>query len=211
MKYIDISYEISEKTQMYPGLFKPHIYQEKEIENDGVNIKKLNMITHTGTHIDAPRHFYQQGITIDKLPIDKFIGEAVYLDLSKTKLGTTITMKDIMVYENIIHVNDIVILNTGIFKKYLQEAFNTKYPTISADVANWFVKKEISTFATDATSVDKDGESLIHKILLGANIPIIENLTNLDNIISERIRLIAMPLKIKNGDGSPCRAIALLD
>lgn len=211
MKYIDISYEISERTQMYPGLFKPQIYQEKEIKIDGVNIKKLNMITHTGTHIDAPRHFYQHGITIDKLPLDKFIGEAVYLDLSKTKLGSIITIKDIMVYDNLINTKDIVILNTGIFKKHLQKEFNTKYPTISADVANWFVKKEISTFATDATSVDRDGESNIHKILLGANIPIIENLTNLDKIISERIKLIAIPLKIENGDGSPCRAIALLE
>lgn len=211
MDYIDLSYEINEKTQMYPGLFKPKIYQEKVIKNDGVNIKRLNIVTHTGTHIDAPRHFYQNGITIDKLPLNKFVGEAAYLDFSNTKLGSVISIKEIVKFKDLIQSKDIVIFNTGIYQKHSQDEFNTKYPTITAEVANWLVRKNIATFATDATSVDIDGENIIHKILLGANIPIIENLTNLDKITSERVKFIALPLKIDEGDGSPCRAIVIQD
>jgi len=209
MEYIDLSYEINEKTQMYPGLFKPKICKDKVIENDGVNIKRLSIITHTGTHIDAPRHFYKNGMTIDKLPLNKFVGEAAYLDFSNTELGSVISIKEIIKFNDLIQSNDIIILNTGIYKKYSTDEFNTEYPTITIEVANWLVKKNIATFATDATSVDIDGENIIHKILLASNIPIIENLTNLNKITRERVKFIALPLKIDEGDGSPCRAIII--
>ena len=209
MKFIDLSYKISEKTQMYPGLFKPKIYQECNLKNDGVNIKRLNFITHTGTHIDAPRHFYPKGMTIDKIPLNKFIGEAIFLDLSNTKLGSIIDITDIKKYESLISIGDILIVNTGIYKKYGKEDYNKRYSTINPKVAKWLVGKKISTYATDATSVDIDGENIIHKILLGSDIPIIENLSNLDIITKERFKFVALPLKINNGDGAPCRAVAI--
>lgn len=116
MRFIDLSYEISEKTLMYPGLFKPKIIQELTLEKNGVNVKRLNLITHTGTHIDASKHFFQKGITIDRMPLNKFFGEAVYINFSNIKMGSVITVSDFKKYDNLISTNNIILLNTGIYK-----------------------------------------------------------------------------------------------
>lgn len=209
MRFIDLSYEINEKTVMYPGLFKPKIIQEYILEENGVNIKRLNLITHTGTHIDAPRHFCEKGMTIDKISFNKFFGKASYLNLSNIGLGSSINVSDLKKYEKLINSDTIIILNSGIYKEYGKEEYNKKYPILSLEAAKWFVNKGILTYATDATSVDIDGEDKIHTTFLSNNIPIIENLANLDKIKKEKLIFAAFPLKITDGDGSPCRAVAI--
>lgn len=211
MRFIDLTYEISEKTLMYPGLFKPKIIQECTLEKNGVNIKRLNLITHTGTHIDASSHVFQKGITIDRIPLNKFIGEAVYINFSNIKTGSVIIVSDFKKYENLISLNTIILLNTGIYKKYGKEEYNKEYPTLSLEAAKWLVDKGISSYATDATSVDINGETKIHKTFLSNNIPIIENLANLDKIKKDKFLFIALPLKINDGDGAPCRAVVIED
>jgi len=210
-RIIDLTYDFEEKMMVYPGNSKPTIEKVATVEKEGFNISRITFISHTGTHIDAPRHFIKNGETIDKIPLEKLAGEAVLVDLSTKKKGSLITLTDFKPFENLIHKGDILLLNTGIYKSYGKPEFNLEFPTIDPDVARWIVNKEISALATDATSVDPVGEEegVIHHILLGAGIPIVENLANLGQIKKQRFFFIALPLKIKDGDGAPCRAIAI--
>jgi kynurenine formamidase len=210
-RIIDLTYDFEKEMMVYPGLPKPVIEKATTIEKEGVNTSKLTFISHTGTHIDAPRHFVKNGKTIDKVSLDRLVGEAVFINLSTKKKSSLITLPDLTPFEDLIHKGDILLLNTGIYKSYGKPEFNLEFPTISLEAAQWIIEKGISTFATDATSVDPadDKEKMLHHTLLGEGIPIIEALANLGQIKKERFLFIALPLKIKDGDGAPCRAIAI--
>jgi len=79
------------------------------------------------------------------------------------------------------------------------------------EAARWLVEKQIATYATDATSIEVPGSvgNPVHKILLAEGIPIIENLANLNQISAKRVKFIALPLKLKDCDGSPCRVVVV--
>jgi arylformamidase len=211
MRIIDLSYDLSENTMVYPGLFKPLVEEEKTIVRDGINIKRITLITHTGTHIDAPRHCFDDGATVDKMQLYRVVGEAAAVNLERGKKGRLIGPDELIQFEQIIRKGDILVLNTGIYKSYGTQEFNYSYPAISKEAAQWIVSRGITALAIDATSVDPYGDDKAdaHRTLLGAGIPIVENLANLGRIKQDRFLFIALPLKIKDGDGAPCRAIAI--
>ena len=210
-RIIDLTYNIEEEMMVYPGLPKPVIEKIATIEKDGCNTSRLTFSSHIGTHIDAPRHFFKSGESIDKVSLHRLAGEAVLIDLSGKNEGSLITVSDLVPFEGLIHKGDILLLNTGIYKSYGKPEFNPKFPTLNLEAARWIIRKGIVAFATDALSVDPigDKEMMIHHTLLGEGLPIIENLANLVQIRKDRFLFIALPLKIKDGDAAPCRAIAV--
>ncbi|MBN2324814.1 MAG: cyclase family protein [Spirochaetes bacterium] len=211
MRIIDLSYDLSKDTVMYPGLFKPAVEEEATIAKNGVNIKRMTLITHTGTHVDAPRHFYDTGVTVDEIQLSKVMGEAVVVELAKDRKAGLIDPEELVPYDKTIRRGDILILNTGIYKRYGTREYTHNYPAISREAAQWIISKGVATLATDATSVDpyQDSAADAHYTILGAGIPIIENLANLGRITQGRFFFICLPLKIKGGDGAPCRAVAI--
>ncbi|GAA0753762.1 cyclase family protein [Clostridium sartagoforme] len=210
MRVIDLSHIIKTNMTTYTKDEKPEIYNIATIEKDGFNEKNLNIYTHTGTHIDAPSHMINKGKTIDEFNINEFIGIAIIIDISIIK---EVTLKEIMKYEDKIINCDFVILKTGYEKYWGSKEYFNNYPSLTEDAAKWLCDFNLKGIGIDAISIDKfdsiDFE--IHNIILSRGKLIIENLTNLDIINREEFTLVATPLKIEDGDGSPVRAVAITD
>jgi arylformamidase len=210
MIVIDLSHIIKTNMTTYTKDEKPEIYNIATIEKDGFNEKNLNIYTHTGTHIDAPSHMINKGKTIDEFNINEFIGIAIIIDISSIK---EVTLKEIMKYEDKIINCDFVILKTGYEKYWGSKEYFNNYPSLTEDAVKWLCDFNLKGIGIDAISIDKfdsiDFE--IHNIILSRGKLIIENLTNLDIINREEFTLVATPLKIEDGDGSPVRAVAITD
>jgi len=105
-------------------------------------LTKIIMGSHTGTHLDAPRHFIQDGIGIDRIPPDKLIGEAYVADLSKKPIGSGITSKDLWrELDKKIVKGDIVVVYTGCSTHWGEESINRDYTYLTGDAANYLVSK----------------------------------------------------------------------
>jgi len=210
-RIVDLSYDIEQTMMVYPGLSRPVLQWLATYNQEGHWSSKLTLPVHVGTHVDAPKHFVANGQSVDKIALDCLVGEAVVCNLANLNLKI-ITYKDLETYDQLIVSDRIIILNTGTYKQYQKPAF-LQYPYLTPDAAQWLVAKAIRALGVDMMSIDPLGsqEATAHRILLGANIPIIENLTNLDSVPDmQPFTFIALPLKIKDGEAAPCRAIALL-
>ena len=100
--YHDLSELVSQDMLVYPGDPQPQFEPFATMEKDKINVTRIVMGSHTGTHVDAPKHFFADGGGIDKEPLDKFIGEAVVVDISDVIIGKGITDADLENYSKII-------------------------------------------------------------------------------------------------------------
>ena len=172
-------------------------------QGDFCNLSELKIGSHCGTHIDAPSHFLENGRTIDQLALENLIGEATVFEF-KNK-------------ENI-DVSDIKQLRFDNVKRVLFKTVNSSYWKLSAfkkdfvyltkDAAQYLVDKGIRLVGVDYLSVEKfeSQQAETHHILLRNDVIILEGL-DLSTVEPGRYELIALPLKIKDGDGSPARVI----
>jgi arylformamidase len=182
------------------------------LERDGWNARTWHLYSHSNTHMDAPKHFIDGGDTIDNTPLEVCMGPAWVIDLGEVKARQLHTIADLGVYIDKIKKGDRVILKTGWEKRFGTPEFRDDLPRISKELAEWFVEKGIILIGVEPPSVadvnNLEEVTRIHRILLGANITIVESLKNLHLIEQDRIEFIALPLKLHQGDGSPVRALA---
>lgn len=179
---------------------------------DGWNAKTLHLYSHAGTHMDAPFHFDVNDQTIDEFEVSRFVCDSWVIPL-EVKPKQKLVLEDLGKFEGLIEKGDGVILKTG-WSRFVDEAkYREELPGIHESLANWFVEKEINILAVEPPSIanvlDLKEVTKIHEILLGGDIIIVEGLTNLDALKREMVQLIALPLKIKDGDGAPARVIAI--
>ena len=171
------------------------------------------MYTHSGTHMDAPAHIFKSGLTLDQYNSEYFVGKAIILDMIDIE-NATIDLKSLVPFENSIKNMDYLIFNTGKSKHWGTDKYFVEYPVLTCEAAQWLVDSfGLKGIGVDAISIDKEGDSLlpIHHIFLKQGKVIIENLTNLDQMKEAHFTFSCLPLKIKDADGSPIRAIAILD
>ena len=208
---IDLSHKIRVGMTVYPGDAEPNIKRIKELDRDGVNLTNIEIGSHTGTHVDAPKHFIEKSVGVGELPVEQFIGEAVVLDFSYKPSGSAVLKEDLERYNDLVKRGDIVLLYTGMSLHWDEEWARTNYTYLGEDGAEWLVEKGAKVVGIDFLSVDKFGaeEPKTHRILLGNGVTIIESISSeLKRLIGERILLICLPLKIEGADGAPARAIA---
>jgi len=206
MKIIDISLTYEE------GMRGVAFENAKTKSVDGWNSKTLHLYSHAGTHMDAPFHFEVNNRTIDEFEVSRFICDSLVIPID-AHAGQKIKLEDLGVYADLINKGDGVILKTG-WSAYVNEnSYREELPGIHEGLANWFVDKGINMLAVETPSVadvmDMEEVTKIHEILLGGDIIIVEGLTNLDSVSKRRVKLIALPLKIKGGDGAPARVIVI--
>ena len=184
---------------------------------EGRETRKVLIGTHTGTHIDAPRHFIPGGITVDQLPLDIFVGSATLLDFSNAE-----PLQEIHVDEFKRQLGDQrperIVMRFDWSDHWGNLKYYTEHPYISDDAARWLVDRGLRLLAMDTPQADspKNGrgsqyDSPVHKILLGSGIINLEYLTNLREIPVRDFELIALPLNICDGDGTPVRCVAVVD
>jgi kynurenine formamidase len=163
----------------------------------------IGMSLHCGTHMDAPYHFFGEGRAIDHVPLEHCMGPALLvrtntLDIQRAHLEPReAEMRELRR----------VIFNTGWHRRWGEADYFGEHPVISEDAAQYLTECGVVLVGIDTPSVDRVPYAT-HLELLGKDVLIIENLTNLDRIAGDRFTLVAFPLKIAGRDGSPVRAIA---
>jgi len=210
---IDLTYNLSRETPVYPGSMGFLITQRSKIIKDGKRTSGLKLTTHTGTHIDAPSHVCVKGKTIEKISLDKFMGRALLLTLTPEKYKKkTYNFEDLNGERDLIKDVDILIIKVGdsSSKAGIRNLFQN-YPVPDESVIKFILIHKIKFFGTDAISVDEVNSKEMgnHRRLLKENILIVEGLFNLDKLISNVFFFMAVPLNIVKADGSPCRAMAI--
>jgi arylformamidase len=209
----DVSHVISKDMPIYPGNPIPKFESVLSLQKDGVNVSRVSLGTHTGTHVDSQNHFILNGIGIENEPITKFIGEAVVLDFSKKMIGDGIDGNDLNPFSSITRSEDIVLLYTGVINNWHEnymDRVGSRFTYLEPSAADWIVNHKIKSIGIDTFSVEKYGskQAITHKKLLSAGVGIIENLSsNLKRFVGKRVFLVCLPLALKGLDASPARAV----
>jgi|ERR671925_207633 arylformamidase len=202
-QFFDLTHTISQKMQVYPRDPQPKFEPHSTIKDDKVNVTRITVGSHTGTHVDAQSHFLSNGNSVENEPLSKFIGEATIIDVSVKEGGGGITAKDLNRYSDIVQRDDILLTYTGTGDR------RTNFTYLDISAARWIVNHKIKCIGIDTLSVEKYGskDAPIHKLLLSEGIGIIENLDNLKQFVTKRMFLVCLPLPFEGVDGSPARAI----
>ncbi|MGI0072734.1 MAG: cyclase family protein [Nitrosotalea sp.] len=213
MEPIDLTLEISNKLPSFPGSPSPQFISWADKKSDGYNLELIFFSSHTGTHLDAPYHFVEKGLRIDKITLNKLITNALVCRVKKGS-NELITRKDIVDFEarnGTISPNLAIVFETGWSKNVTKKDYFTKNPGLSAAAAKYLLEKKVTLVGIDSPSIDmgKDSKFSVHHILLKRGVLILENLCNLGEIPNSYFRLIVLPLKLKGATGSPVRAVAI--
>ena len=211
---VDLTQDLANNMPVYPGDPVPTFHRTATIAANGVNLSQLDLGSHTGTHVDAPRHFVERGTTLDRIPVSDFIGEAVVLDLSFKPEGSGITALDLKKTLALVDYRpgDAILCYTGCSAKWGDPKVNSNFTYLTPRAAEYIVSKKARAFGIDFLSVEKfhSKTHATHKELLSHGIYIVESLNRkLRDFAGERILFIALPIKFKDGDGAPCRALAV--
>lgn len=189
------------------------IESAKTISKDGWNATTLHLYSHSGTHMDAPIHFNVSNETVDVLSVKRLVTKAWKVDLTHIKPKELITVAHLSPIKDKITPGDSILLHTGWSEKLGTLAYRNDLPRISKELATWLGTKKINILGVEPPSVaDVNNISEvteIHEIIMRNNIIIVEGLTNLNSLGDDSFTLIALPLKVENGDGAPARVIAI--
>ena len=211
MKIWDISRTLSNDLAEWPG-DEPCRFRStrQKAKGESVNLGAISMSVHNGTHADARFHFDTNGESIEKAPLETYLGRATVVDLAQAFLDSKekhlITIEDLRPSAEAIAATSRLLVKTGRWSD--STVFPNQIPVIAADVPAWLQKNGVKLLGMDLPSVDEiDSKSLQnHHALAHAGIAIVESL-DLNDVASGIYQFAALPLKIAGGDGAPMRAI----
>ena len=183
------------------------------VARDGYAIERVTCMTHTGTHMDAPSHFLEDGTTVDNIPPEQLVGPAVVLDVRNELDGTIIPQRALEKKWPKGKRPAFVLLRTG----WSRERAATKhylfdFPGIDPSAAEWLAGQGIRGVGTDTLGIDpySNGKFEAHKVLLRKGIWILEALDHLDELREgTEYTLVAAPLKIAGASGAMARVFAI--
>lgn len=194
---------------VYPLDCEVIVKQVAEVSQFGYNLSRFSMSAHAGTHIDAPFHFVADGRTIDQVPLDVLVGPAEVLGLGELAPNAEITPAMLEPFADRVLQGSRVLLRTGWSKHFGKPEFFKEHPNLTHDAAQWLVDRKIALLGVEQPSVNTKDNLAVHRIVLGAGIPLIETMTNLDKLTQDKVYLVALPLNLVGSDGAPIRVIAV--
>jgi kynurenine formamidase len=200
--FIDLSLPFTDLMPTYPDDEPPRLLKVNDFTLDGFTNFRLSTNMHAGTHIDGLMHLTQSQSYVSDVPLEQCIGMGCILNVPG-KTNITLTEE----YESLVQPQSIVLLYTGMSHSFGHKEYFADYPTISKDLARFFVNRQVKMVCLDSPSPDRHPFD-IHKLLLENNVLIAENLTNIDMLLPvKEFEVIALPLKI-HADSSPARIVA---
>lgn len=230
---VDLSHTYDQSTLFWPT--SPIAFEHNELafgpSGNGYFYSAYTFATpeHGGTHLDAPIHFSEGAKTVDELPISDFYAPVAILDVSEKAAENRnyrLTPADIENFETVhgrIKPGTAVLVRTNWSrhwpdaKAYLGDdtpgdASNLSFPGFGADSAKMLVDRQVSMIGIDTASIDygQSKDFSVHVVIAGANIPALENLTNLDKVPLTGAWILAAPMKIGGGSGAPARVVAFV-
>lgn len=203
----DVTLMITDSMITWPTDPKVKIRAIKSLATgDSSTVSFLELSSHTGTHIDAPYHFFKNGKTVEDLPLDVLVGLAIVVEIPETREG--ILPQDFQILkENDWHR---ILLKTRNSNLWREKKFRPDFQYLTREAAQFLIKKGVKLVGIDYLSIEKFGapHHPVHHLLLKNNVVIVEGL-NLSEITPGQYELFCLPLKIKGGDGAPARVILI--
>jgi len=207
-EWIDISYPLHKGMLHWPQDPVPPSVESNSMKLEGegtITMSQMTINTHHGTHIDAPRHFFPNGTTIDEMPLDAIMGPARVIEIKDT-----VSIKPEELEAHNIQPGERILFKTVNSSYYQKEKFVEDFVYISTEGAHYLKDKKVSVVGIDYLAVGsfKDRANLIevHKVLVGNGIWVIETI-NLSAVKAGRYEIICLPIKIQHGDAAQARAI----
>lgn len=221
-RYVDLTQPLDGNTPPWPGNpgCSPEILdqipasrgpgQRGQVGESGLcNVSAFRVCNHTGTHMDAPAHFYNGVPTIDRVPLEQCHGPAVVITLPPIARRGEILVEHLQPNDEAVRRCRKVVLNTGWAERWGKPEYFHDYPAISEPAARWLLERQVHLVALDTPSVDREPWG-IHFLLLDAQVVIVENLTNLAAIGQQECELAVFPLPLRGLEASPVRAVAIV-
>jgi kynurenine formamidase len=231
---VDLSHAYDQQTIFWPTSERFRLQKDADgITPAGFYYASNSFFTaeHGGTHLDAPVHFAKGKQSVDEIPLERFFGPAVIVDVtaaSDQNADYQVTVEDLARAETEggpIPAEAIVLLRTGFSRRWPDAArylgtaergadavAKLHFPGLHPDAAAWLVAKGVRAVGIDTASIDYGQSTLFesHRILYAANVPAFENLTALDRLPARGAFIVALPMKIAGGSGAPLRAVGIL-
>lgn len=206
-KVIDLSHTLGNNTPVFPGDCLPSFEIDENLKKLNIQVTNIKFNTHLGTHIDCPSHLGVKKIFTDNIDLNKCFGKGIIIDVRNSIENFAIL--DTLPFDY--NRYDYLLFYTGHSKLWGSENYFNSHPYLSKELAEKLANASIKGIGIDTANIDKVNDLTFpnHQKLLKNEKVIIENLTNLNLLIDKEFTLIAFPLKIENGDGSPVRAVAL--
>ena len=211
MRVIDLTHTIESGMPVYPGTAPPILEPANTYDRDGFRETKLSMYSHTGTHMDPPAHLFRDRTTLDAFPPEQFIGKALVIDCTSLKEGEPITMDHLSRHGTKAETADFLLFYLGWDARWGSEAYFGDYPCLDDSVLEYILEGSYKGIGFDVIGLDPiaDGNLTRHKKLFQTrDIINIENLCNLGLCGNDLFWFSCFPLKIRDCDGSPIRAVA---
>lgn len=192
---------------VWEGDAKVSVRQIATLKKDSVSLSQFSLGSHTGTHVDAPSHFLEDGEPLDKIPLKNLIGKCQVLDL------TNIDHQEIQVSDLLgvsIQKNDRILFKTGNFNLLQNSTFPNSYISLSLEAAEFLAEKGVVLVGTDFLGIEKKGNPghPVHKALLSKGVVIVEGL-NFKDVSAGVYNLICLPLNVVGVDGAPARVVLI--
>lgn len=211
--WVDLTHRLTEELSRSPMFPQPRIRQIHTIPESSANVTEIQMVAHHGTHVDAPRHFLNDGPTFDEIPMDRLYGPGVVWRIEKGAYGV-IGRSDLEAARPVIRPGDILLLDTG-WAQYVNTEHYEAHPCLDADAAQWLLDHGVKMVGVDFSTPDltahKRPEGFdwpVHHLLLSNGVLIAEHVTNLRALAGQRVEVLFLALPLAGSDGAPARALA---
>jgi kynurenine formamidase len=234
VRVVDLTHPLNAKTLYWPT--SPSAFRLEQLSfgmTPGGYFYSANAFSapeHGGTHIDAPIHFARSGLTVDRIPLEQLVAPAVVIDVA-TKADRDadyrLTVDDVRGFEQRhgrIPAGSIVLLRTGWSRRWPErkayfgddtpaDASKLHFPSFGVEAARVLIhERRVAALGVDVASIDygPSTDFAVHRLAAAANVPGLENLTNLHELPPSGAIVVALPVKIEGGSGGPARVIALV-
>jgi len=214
-RFVDLSVPLAAAQPSYPGDPEIEITPFRTIDEHGVRVSRICFGSHQGTHVDAPAHFYADGTTVDQIGLERLYGPAQLIDFAPgghLEPRSPLTAEMFQQHAEVFQSGKRVLFRTGWDRMLGRAEYFTDSPSLTLEAAQWIAQQGIWLLGMDLPTPSKTAGRPCHYELLkkGTEIVLLEGLTNLQSL-PEHFILMAMPLRIVGGDGSPVRAVAIVD
>lgn len=214
-RIVDLSHPVDDSTPVYPGDPEPSFTPATTIAEDGYNVQHVRMGTQTGTHLDAPYHFLDDGARVEDLDLALLCGPAVVVDVRGKPPRTPITWDDLAPQAGALRPGVILVLHSG-WSEHWGTPTYADHPFLDGEAAKRVIEAGVRTVAIDAMSLDETVPTAEHPsgfaahfAVLGAGGTIAENLTNLAAVDFAEPVVSLLPILFRGADGAPVRAAAM--
>ena len=207
MIFHDLTHTITEDILVWPGTEPPELSEGSTFEKDGFRETRLELFSHVGTHMDAPAHMRRDRPELDELPIGSFVGSAWVLDARGLPEGGEIGPEAVEPVAG----SDFLLVCTGWDANWNTERYFGNYPVLSEAAVLRAAELGVKGIGLDTMGIDPMAALNFprHHIMFERSLVIIENLCGLGEIAGKCLFFAALPIKYKNADGAPVRAVGI--